>query len=123
MIARGYMLIWRKNLVKLDCLRNDALLHSVSSVSSDKAVLHRYIATIDGAVHKRHLIDISEGTVIEGVHCTPDNVELLPRQPDLPRPRPRIVIISAFGFYIWFYYLVLLSATARIDILDLLSSS
>ncbi|KAF3626197.1 hypothetical protein FXO38_29405 [Capsicum annuum] len=39
MIARGFMLIWRKNLVRLDCLRNDALLHSVSSVSSDKAVL------------------------------------------------------------------------------------
>ncbi|KAM3269357.1 hypothetical protein P3S67_030239 [Capsicum chacoense] len=95
MIARGFMLIWRKNLVKLDCLRNDALLHSVSSVSSDKAVLHRYIATIDGEVHKRHLIAISEGTVIEGVHCTPDNVELLPRQPDLPRPRPLLCIEEA----------------------------
>ncbi|PHT33487.1 hypothetical protein CQW23_25287 [Capsicum baccatum] len=112
MIARGFMLIWRKNLVKLDCLRNDALLHSVCSVSSDKAVLHRYnimlllssltikmltvyIATIDGEVHKRHLIAISEGTVIEGVHCTPDNVELLPRQPDLPRPRPLLCIEEA----------------------------
>ncbi|GAB4836414.1 Putative ribosomal large subunit pseudouridine synthase svr1, chloroplastic [Ancistrocladus abbreviatus] len=51
-----------------------------------------YIATIDSEVHKRHLIAISEGTTIDGVHCTPDLVELLPRQPDLPRPRVRIVV-------------------------------
>lgn len=51
-----------------------------------------YIATIDGAVNKRHLITISEGTVIEGVQCTPDIVELLPRQPDISRPRIRIVV-------------------------------
>ncbi|KAG5574752.1 hypothetical protein H5410_054886 [Solanum commersonii] len=51
-----------------------------------------YIATIDGEVHKRHLIAISEGTVIDGVHCIPDNVELLPGQPDLSRPRLRIVV-------------------------------
>lgn len=35
---------------------------------------------------------ISEGTVIDGVHCTPDSVELLPRQPDVSRPRLRIVV-------------------------------
>lgn len=52
----------------------------------------RYIATIGGAVSKRHLFAISEGTVIEGVHCTPDFVELLPKQPDIPRPRLRIVV-------------------------------
>ncbi|KAK1409626.1 hypothetical protein QVD17_36153 [Tagetes erecta] len=51
-----------------------------------------YIATIDGTVHKRHLIAISEGTVIDGVHCTPDAVELLPQQPDKTRPRLRIVV-------------------------------
>ncbi|CAK9159666.1 unnamed protein product [Ilex paraguariensis] len=51
-----------------------------------------YIATIDGLVNKRHLIAISEGTIIEGVHCTPDVVELLPRQPDVSRPRLRIVV-------------------------------
>lgn len=51
-----------------------------------------YIAVIDGVVNKRHLISISEGTVIEGVHCIPDSVELLPRQPDIPRPRLRIVV-------------------------------
>ncbi|KAI3793469.1 hypothetical protein L1987_36088 [Smallanthus sonchifolius] len=51
-----------------------------------------YIATIDGTVHKRHLIAISEGTVIDGVHCTPDAVELLPQQPDKKRPRLRIVV-------------------------------
>ncbi|KAI7749866.1 hypothetical protein M8C21_027531 [Ambrosia artemisiifolia] len=51
-----------------------------------------YIATIDGSVHKRHLVAISEGTVIDGVHCTPDAVELLPQQPDKTRPRLRIVV-------------------------------
>ncbi|EOY18774.1 Pseudouridine synthase family protein isoform 2, partial [Theobroma cacao] len=51
-----------------------------------------YIATIDGEVKKRHLIAISEGTEIEGIHCIPDSVELLPRQPDLSRPRLRIVV-------------------------------
>ncbi|XP_031257343.1 putative ribosomal large subunit pseudouridine synthase SVR1, chloroplastic [Pistacia vera] len=51
-----------------------------------------YIATIDGAVNRRHLIAISEGTVIEGTHCTPDLVELLPRQPDISRPRLRVVV-------------------------------
>ncbi|KAD7479998.1 hypothetical protein R6Q59_008785 [Mikania micrantha] len=51
-----------------------------------------YIATIDGAVHKKHLIAISEGTLIDGVQCTPDAVELLPQQPDKTRPRIRIVV-------------------------------
>ncbi|CAN4126606.1 unnamed protein product [Withania somnifera] len=64
--------------------------HQISHPSSNLS--KEYIATIDGEVHKRHLIAISKGTVIEGVHCTPDNVELLPRQPDLPRPRLRIVV-------------------------------
>ncbi|KAK3027209.1 hypothetical protein RJ639_040798 [Escallonia herrerae] len=50
-----------------------------------------YIATIEGAVNKRHLIAISEGTIIDGVHCTPDAVELLPQQRDISRPRLRIV--------------------------------
>nr|CAD1835731.1 unnamed protein product [Ananas comosus var. bracteatus] len=51
-----------------------------------------YIATVDGSVHKRHLIAISEGTVIEGTKCIPDLVELLPVQPDASRPRLRIVV-------------------------------
>ncbi|GAV77191.1 PseudoU_synth_2 domain-containing protein/S4 domain-containing protein [Cephalotus follicularis] len=51
-----------------------------------------YIASIDGEVNKRHLIAISSGTVIEGIQCIPDSVELLPRQPDMPRPRLRIVV-------------------------------
>ncbi|KAI3470509.1 hypothetical protein Pfo_027172 [Paulownia fortunei] len=51
-----------------------------------------YIATINGVVNKRHLLAISEGTIIEGVHCTPDLVELLPQQPDISRPRLRIVV-------------------------------
>ncbi|PHT65012.1 hypothetical protein T459_29437 [Capsicum annuum] len=64
--------------------------HQISHPSSNLS--KEYIATIDGEVHKQHLIAISEGTVIEDVHCTPDSVELLPRQPDLPRPRLRIVV-------------------------------
>lgn len=54
----------------------------------------RYIATVNGKVNQRHLIAISEGTVIDGTHCTPDAVELLPQQPDLSRPRLRIVVLS-----------------------------
>jgi len=56
----------------------------------------RYIATIDGLVHKRHLIAISEGTTVEGVLCVPDVVELLPRQPEMQRTRIRIVVIYLF---------------------------
>ncbi|KAL2548879.1 23S rRNA pseudouridine(2605) synthase [Forsythia ovata] len=62
------------------------LSHPSSNLSKE------YIATIDGAVNKRHLIAISEGTVVEGVHCTPEVVELLPQQPDISRPRLRIVV-------------------------------
>ncbi|GLT93242.1 hypothetical protein SLE2022_110430 [Rubroshorea leprosula] len=51
-----------------------------------------YIAVIDGVVKTQHLVNISKGTVIEGMHCTPDSVELMPRQPDLKRPRLRIVV-------------------------------
>ncbi|KAK1356422.1 Ribosomal large subunit pseudouridine synthase B [Heracleum sosnowskyi] len=60
--------------------------HPSSSLSKE------YIATIDGAVNKRHLVAISEGTVVDGVHCTPDAVELLPQQPDISRVRIRIVV-------------------------------
>lgn len=35
---------------------------------------------------------ISEGTTIEGVHCVPDSVGLLPRMPDTQRSRLRIVV-------------------------------
>lgn len=52
----------------------------------------RYIAAVEGEVHKRHLIAISEGTAVEGVHCTPESVELLPKQPDIARHRLRIVV-------------------------------
>lgn len=52
----------------------------------------RYIAAVDGEVHKRHLVAISNGTVIDGAHCTPDSVELLPKQPDISRHRLRVVV-------------------------------
>lgn len=68
----------------------------------------RYIATIDGLVHKRHLIAISDGTTIEGVHCIPDIVELLPREPDMQRARLRIVVnLSVFEMPYQFYYPIL----------------
>ncbi|XP_065861563.1 putative ribosomal large subunit pseudouridine synthase SVR1, chloroplastic [Euphorbia lathyris] len=51
-----------------------------------------YIAAVEGSVSKRHLIALSDGTVVEGVHCTPDSVELLPRQADVSRARLRIVV-------------------------------
>lgn len=62
------------------------LSHPSSNLSKE------YIATVDGKVTQRHLIAISEGTVIDGTHCTPDAVELLPQQPDISRPRLRIVV-------------------------------
>ncbi|CAK7325417.1 unnamed protein product [Dovyalis caffra] len=62
------------------------IAHPSSNLSKE------YIATIDGVVNKRHLFAISKGTVIEGVHCTPDSVELLPQQPNTSRPRLRIVV-------------------------------
>ncbi|PIA37222.1 hypothetical protein AQUCO_03000068v1 [Aquilegia coerulea] len=55
-----------------------------------------YIAAIDGVVNKRHLVAISQGTAVEGVHCKPDSVELLPQQPDVSRPRLRIVVGCTF---------------------------
>ncbi|ONK57011.1 uncharacterized protein A4U43_C10F15640 [Asparagus officinalis] len=63
-----------------------SLAHPSSELSKE------YIATIEGGVHRRHLIAISEGTQIDGVHCVPDSVELLPSQPDASRPRLRIVV-------------------------------
>lgn len=51
-----------------------------------------YIATVNGEVHKRHLVAINQGTNIDGVHCTPEYIELLPRQPEIPRARLRIVV-------------------------------
>ncbi|XP_061999445.1 putative ribosomal large subunit pseudouridine synthase SVR1, chloroplastic [Rosa rugosa] len=63
------------------------------SISHPSANLTKeYIAVIEGSVSKRNLIAISEGTVIDGVHCTPDSVELLPQQPEMSRSRLRIVV-------------------------------
>jgi hypothetical protein len=65
----------------------------------------RYIATVDGLVHKRYLMAISEGTVIEGVHCVPDSVELLPHMPNVQRARLRIVVnIYVFDLLYKFYH-------------------
>ncbi|XP_008808862.2 putative ribosomal large subunit pseudouridine synthase SVR1, chloroplastic isoform X2 [Phoenix dactylifera] len=72
-------------------LTNDGdFAQRLSHPSSELA--KEYIATIEGRVHKRHLFAISEGTQIEGVHCIPDFVELLPAQPNASRPRIRVVV-------------------------------
>ncbi|KAL1542397.1 putative ribosomal large subunit pseudouridine synthase svr1, chloroplastic [Salvia divinorum] len=79
------------NTTGLIIVTNDGeFANQISHPSSNLS--KEYIATISGAVSKRQLIAISEGTVVEGVHCTPDLVELLPRQPDIPRARLRIVV-------------------------------
>lgn len=62
------------------------LAHPSSNLSKE------YIATIEGNVTRRHLVAISEGTLIDGIHCAPDSVELLPVQPNTPRSRLRIVV-------------------------------
>ncbi|WCJ30229.1 hypothetical protein M5689_011801 [Euphorbia peplus] len=56
-----------------------------------------YIATVDGSVSKQHLLAISDGTIVEGVHCTPYSVELLPRQAEVSRARLRIVVFDSRG--------------------------
>jgi len=50
------------------------------------------VVTIDGAVHKKHLIAISEGTKIDGVMCIPDLVEPLDAQSDTRKTRLKIVL-------------------------------
>ena len=50
------------------------------------------MVTIDGAVHKKHLIDTSEGTKIDGFMCIPDLVETLDAQLDTRKTRLRIVV-------------------------------
>ncbi|XP_062216768.1 putative ribosomal large subunit pseudouridine synthase SVR1, chloroplastic isoform X2 [Phragmites australis] len=62
------------------------LAHPSSNVTKE------YVVTIDGAVHKKHLITISEGTKIDGVKCIPDLVELLAAQSDTRKTRLRIVV-------------------------------
>lgn len=62
------------------------LAHPSSNITKE------YVVTIDGAVHKKHLIAISEGTKIDGVKCIPDLVEPLVAQPDTKKTRLRIVV-------------------------------
>lgn len=62
------------------------LAHPSSNVTKE------YVVTIDGAVHKKHLIAISEGTKIDGVMCIPDLVEPLAAQSDTRKTRLRIVV-------------------------------
>ncbi|KAL6649234.1 hypothetical protein ACP70R_013458 [Stipagrostis hirtigluma subsp. patula] len=62
------------------------LAHPSSNVTKE------YVVTIDGAVHKKHLIAISEGTKIDGVKCIPDLVEPLAAQSDTKKTRLRIVV-------------------------------
>ncbi|CAL4929111.1 unnamed protein product [Urochloa decumbens] len=61
------------------------LAHPSSNVKKE------YVVTIDGAVHKKHLIAISEGTKIDGVMCVPDLVEPL-AETDTRKTRLKIVV-------------------------------
>ncbi|XP_039829308.1 putative ribosomal large subunit pseudouridine synthase SVR1, chloroplastic isoform X3 [Panicum virgatum] len=61
------------------------LAHPSSNVTKE------YVVTIDGAVHKKHLIAISEGTKIDGVMCVPDLVEPL-AESDTRKTRLKIVV-------------------------------
>lgn len=51
-----------------------------------------YVAAIEGKVTKRHFQVISEGTLVEGVHCTPVSVELISAQANERKQRIRIVV-------------------------------
>ncbi|KAF7041343.1 hypothetical protein CFC21_051156 [Triticum aestivum] len=62
----------------------------VSHPSSN--ITKEYVVTIDGAVHKKHLVAISGGTVIDGVKVVPDLVEPLDAQADTKRTRLKIVV-------------------------------
>ncbi|XP_074584983.1 putative ribosomal large subunit pseudouridine synthase SVR1, chloroplastic isoform X1 [Curcuma longa] len=64
--------------------------HKISHPSSE--LTKEYIATIEGKVNRRHLVALSEGAQVEGVHCVPDSVELLSAQPDASRSRIRLVV-------------------------------
>jgi len=61
------------------------LAHPSSNVTKE------YVVTIDGVVHKKHLIAISEGTKIDGVMCVPDLVEPL-AESDTRKTRLKIVV-------------------------------
>jgi len=62
----------------------------VSHPSSN--ITKEYVVTIDGAVHKKHLVAISGGTIIDGVKVVPDLVEPLDAQADTKRTRLKIVV-------------------------------
>jgi len=63
------------------------------------------VVTIDGAVHKKHLIAISEGTKIDGVMCIPDLVEPLDAQSDTRKTRLKIVVFfSSFIYSVLFLF-------------------
>lgn len=54
-------------------------------------VRKEYVASVEGKVNMRHLQAISEGTLVEGVHCAPVSVELVPLGNE-QRQRVRIVV-------------------------------
>uniref|UniRef100_A0A0C9RWM8 TSA: Wollemia nobilis Ref_Wollemi_Transcript_8261_1645 transcribed RNA sequence n=1 Tax=Wollemia nobilis TaxID=56998 RepID=A0A0C9RWM8_9CONI len=51
-----------------------------------------YIASVEGKVNRRHLQVVSEGTLVEGVRCTPVSVEHISPQPNEQKQRLRIVV-------------------------------
>ncbi|VAH87651.1 unnamed protein product [Triticum turgidum subsp. durum] len=94
--------------LKLAALLSGEFAQKVSHPSSN--ITKEYVVTIDGAVHKKHLVAISGGTVIDGVKVVPDLVEPLDAQADTKRTRLKIVAsylvnlltgIDIVKFYFW----------------------
>ncbi|XP_040243361.1 putative ribosomal large subunit pseudouridine synthase SVR1, chloroplastic isoform X1 [Aegilops tauschii subsp. strangulata] len=91
-LAREYLGISNLAIqgVKLIALLSGEFAQKVSHPSSN--ITKEYVVTIDGAVHKKHLVAISGGTVIDGVKVVPDLVEPLDAQADTKRTRLKIVV-------------------------------
>ncbi|KAM0904819.1 hypothetical protein ACQ4PT_017804 [Festuca glaucescens] len=86
-LGRNILIIQDLNLV---ALLSGEFAQKVAHPSSN--ITKEYVVTIDGAVHKKHLIAISEGTRIDGVKVVPDSVEPLDAQTDTKRTRLKIVV-------------------------------
>ncbi|RLN40545.1 ribosomal large subunit pseudouridine synthase B [Panicum miliaceum] len=88
------------------------LAHPSSNVTKE------YVVTIDGAVHEKHLIAISEGTKIDGVMCVPDLVEPL-AESDTRKTRLKIVVIfiSSLLYSVLFLIATLLVLLSNVVVL------
>lgn len=79
------------NTTGLLLITNDGDLAQKASHPSS-GLTKEYIASVDGKVTKRQLLTITEGVVVDGVHCRPVQVELFPKEVGEFRERLRIVV-------------------------------